>query len=266
MLTEAAGVIGGHDVLGGVKNRVAAKIGRSTSLAVRRYPAVHDCIGTRRVMVIDPREYCCVGSTPCSATTLPLENREVVLTFDDGPLPPYTDRVLDTLAAERVRATFFVVGRMARRSPDLVRRAFQEGHTIATHTQNHRDLPKLSFTEAVGEIEDGIASASAALHDPAALAPFFRFPFLNNNAELGHHLASQGIMSWGADVNPEDWTNISWRQVIRRVLDGLERTGKGVILLHDIQTVVARALPELLRKLKRRGYSIVHVVPPRAIS
>ena len=252
-------------MLGIVKNWVKAKVGRSRSFSGRRHPLVRHCIGTGRVLVIDPHEYRRIGSTPYGAI-LPLEDREVVLTFDDGPLPPYTNSVLDTLAAERVRATFFIVGRMARRTPDLVRRAFHEGHTIATHTQNHRDPRELSLAQAVGEIEDGIASTSAALHDLPALAPFFRFPFLNNSSKLEEHLISRGIASWGVDVNPEDWTDISSNQVIRRVLHGLERTGKGIILLHDIQAVTARALPKLLSKLKRRGYSIVHVVPPPIIS
>ena len=69
--------------------------------------------------------------------TLPLNDREVVLTFDDGPLPPYTTRILDTLASNCAKATFFIVGRMASSSPELVRRAYREGHTIGTHTENH---------------------------------------------------------------------------------------------------------------------------------
>ena len=69
--------------------------------------------------------------------TLPLRDREVVLTFDDGPLPPYTNRILDTLASECVKATFFMVGRMVRGYPSIVRRIYNEGHTIANHSQNH---------------------------------------------------------------------------------------------------------------------------------
>ena len=66
-----------------------------------------------------------------------LRDKEVVLTFDDGPLPPYTDRILQTLAAECVKATFFMVGRQANAYPSTVRRVYNEGHTIASHSQNH---------------------------------------------------------------------------------------------------------------------------------
>ena len=69
--------------------------------------------------------------------SLPLNDKEVVLTFDDGPLPPYTNRILDTLASECVKATFFMVGRMVRGYPTLVRRIYNDGHTVANHSQNH---------------------------------------------------------------------------------------------------------------------------------
>jgi peptidoglycan/xylan/chitin deacetylase (PgdA/CDA1 family) len=244
------------------KSRIGAKLRRRAWLAARRCPIVRDCIVTSRVMVIDPVKYCRIGRTPYDSL-LPLQDREVVLTFDDGPMPPYTNRVLDTLAAERVSAIFFIVGRMAVRSPELVRRAFREGHTIATHTQGHRDLSQLSTAEAVMEIEDGIASVSAVLRKRASLSPFFRFPFLNNSAELDEHLASRGIVSWGTDVISEDWTDISADQVVQRTLDGLKSAGRGIILLHDIQETLARALPDLIRQLKDCGYSFVHAVPQR---
>ena len=213
--------------------------------------------------MIDPAEYCRIGTRPYELP-LPLANREVVLTFDDGPHPLYTDRVLDTLAAERVRATFFIVGRMARRWPHLVRRAFCQGHTIATHTQNHPDLSQLSGADAVLELDAGIASGSAALCELGTVAPYFRFPFLHNSADLDERLNSRGLVSWGADVVPEDWTDITPKQLVKRVLDGLETAGKGIILLHDIQKITACALPELLRQLKCRGYCIVHAIPAQA--
>src|SRR5262245_47377182 len=104
--------------------------------------AAEDCpghpgaIGTSRVIVVDPTEHARIG-TMQYRETLPLADKEVVLTFDDGPLPPYTNRVLETLAAECAKATFFLVGRQSRSFPDMVRRIYNEGHTIATHSQNH---------------------------------------------------------------------------------------------------------------------------------
>ena len=95
-----------------------------------------DALGTSRVIAVDPAEHGRIGSMQYGET-LPLNDHEVVLTFDDGPLPPRTNKVLDILSAECVRATFFLVGQMANAFPTLVRRELADGHTIATHTQTH---------------------------------------------------------------------------------------------------------------------------------
>ena len=99
-------------------------------------PGNPDALGTSRTIVVDPRDHIRIG-TMDYAETLPLADREVVLTFDDGPIPPYTTRVLDILAAECVHATYFIVGEMAKEYPALVRRAYDAGHTIGTHSMNH---------------------------------------------------------------------------------------------------------------------------------
>jgi len=99
-------------------------------------PRNPNALGTSRVIVVDPVEHPRVGTLQYQET-LPLNDHEVVLTFDDGPLAPYTTRILDTLASNCAKAAFFIVGRMANSSPDLVRRAYREGHTIGTHTENH---------------------------------------------------------------------------------------------------------------------------------
>src|SRR5262245_18870616 len=82
-------------------------------------------LGTSRTIVVDPTEHVRLGSHQYRES-LPLKDREVVLTFDDGPLPPYTTRILDLLAAECVKATFFMVGRMVRGYPQIVRRIYNE--------------------------------------------------------------------------------------------------------------------------------------------
>src|SRR3954454_13728863 len=84
-------------------------------------PGNPNALGTSRVLTVDPREFPRIGTAPYSHS-LPLEDKEVVLTFDDGPLPPYTNRVLDALAEHCVKANYFLVGRMARGYPDLARR------------------------------------------------------------------------------------------------------------------------------------------------
>src|SRR6266853_875256 len=121
-------------------------------------PGHPDALGTSRTLVVDPKAHPRIG-TMQYAETLPLRDHEVVLTFDDGPLPPNTNRVLDILAAECVKATFFLVGRMAAEFPTLVRRTFADGHTIATHTQTHSPrIWKWPAANQEADIDDGIAS------------------------------------------------------------------------------------------------------------
>jgi peptidoglycan/xylan/chitin deacetylase (PgdA/CDA1 family) len=220
-----------------------------------------DALGTERVLVVAPKEHGRIG-TMQYPESLPLADKEVVLSFDDGPLPPYTDRILETLAAECVKATFFMVGRQAQAYPATVRRVYNEGHTIASHSQNHpRIFTRLTLLGAEQEVDQGIHSITNALGDPRALGPFFRFPGLGRSRAVEAYLASHGIMVWSADFVADDWTHISAQQVLHRALQRLEEKRKGVLLLHDIQPATALMLPQLLRELKARGYHIVQVVP-----
>jgi len=229
--------------------------------AAAECPGNPDALGVERVLVVDPAEHGRIG-TMQYPESLPLNDKEVVITFDDGPLPPYSTRVLQTLAAECVKATFFLVGRQSRAYPDMVRRVYNEGHTVASHSQNHPLIfTRLKVPAAQQEIEQGIASATAALGNERALAPFFRFPGLGRSQAIEAYLASRGLMVWSADFPADDWTHISAKQVMARALERLERKGKGVLLLHDIQPATVLMLPHLLKELKSRGFHVVHVVP-----
>jgi peptidoglycan-N-acetylglucosamine deacetylase len=105
--------------------------------------------------VVDPLEHPRLGVMQYRES-LPLEDREVVLTFDDGPLP-----------SECVKATFFLVGRMAATYPDVARKVAAAGNTIGTHSQNHLlRLDRMPFIKAKREIDEGIASVSSHLHQP----------------------------------------------------------------------------------------------------
>ena len=223
-------------------------------------PGNPNAIGTSRVMAIDPAAYPMVGTWQYPQT-LPLEDHEVVLTFDDGPLPPYTTRVLDTLKSNCVRATFFMVGRMAKSFPGLVRRAHLEGHTIGTHSEDHpMNMPALPLARSEQEIKDGIASVTKALGGTAP-APFFRLPAFARSEPIEKYLASLGIMLWSTDVIAGDWKPISSGEVITRSLDRLSAKGKGILLLHDIHERTVQALPALFNRLQSAGFRVVHVVP-----
>jgi peptidoglycan-N-acetylglucosamine deacetylase len=231
-----------------------------TSAAIaEECPGNPDAIGTSRTIVVDALEHPRLGGMQYRES-LPLEDKEVVLTFDDGPLPPKTNHILDILAKECVKATFFMVGKMATTYPDVARKVEAAGHTIGTHSQTHPlRLHKVALAKAEEEFNGGIASVTSVLGHPPS--PFIRIPGLARTNAIDQYLGSQKLMTWSADFPADDWTKISPTQVYTRALQRIEAYGKGILLLHDIQPRTVEALPTLLHELKRRGYRIVHVVP-----
>ncbi len=224
-------------------------------------PGNPNALGTSRVMTIDPHEFPRIGTVQYKQS-LPLQDKEVVLTFDDGPMPPYTNRVLDVLAEHCVKANYFIIGRMARGYADLLKRIHTDGHVIGNHSQNHPlAFERMPLNAVQDEIEQGFASLAAALGDRRAVAPFFRIPGLLRAREVEGYLQSRGLVTWSADVVADDWKHITASEVVRRAVSRLDEKGKGILLLHDIQPATALALPELLRQLKAKGYRIVQVVP-----
>jgi peptidoglycan/xylan/chitin deacetylase (PgdA/CDA1 family) len=223
-------------------------------------PGNPDALGTSRVLTISPGEFNRIGSLQYPRT-LPLNDHEVVLTFDDGPIPPYTNDVLDTLASQCVKATYFLVGEMAQAYPSIVRRIFNAGHTIGTHSQNHPyAFQRLTMPGVERQVDGGIASVDAALGDPKALSPFFRIPGLGRSDAVENYLASKSLVTWSADVVADDWKHIGAREIVKRAMRRLEEKGRGILLLHDIHPATVLALPILLKELKDRGYHLVQVV------
>jgi len=165
-----------------------------------------------------------------------------------------------------VKATFFLVGRQAQANPEGVRKVLAAGHTVATHTQSHpAGMHRLPLDRATAEIDDGIASVTAALGDPAAaISPFFRIPGLARNDGIEEYTRAKGLQIWSADFPADDWRPVSSKRVYDLAMQRLAANGKGILLLHDIQARTVAALPNILRDLKARGYRIVHVVPATA--
>jgi peptidoglycan/xylan/chitin deacetylase (PgdA/CDA1 family) len=232
-----------------------------TPAAAADCPGNPDALGVSRVLVVDPTEHPLLGELGYHES-LPLKDHEVVLTFDDGPLPPYTTRILDILKHECAKATFFMVGRMARGYPHVVKRVFEEGHTLGNHSETHPfTFHRMSVDHAVQEIQGGFNSIRTALGDPNGVAPFFRFPGLLHQPPVERYLKEQGIQAWSVDVVADDWTHINSHEVVRRAISRLEARHKGILLLHDIQPATALGLADLLAELKARGFKIVQVVP-----
>ncbi|MDQ0474419.1 polysaccharide deacetylase family protein [Labrys wisconsinensis] len=196
--------------------------------------------------------------------TLPLAPGEVVLTFDDGPMPGKTERVLAALDAECVKATFFMIGRNAAAAPRLAARVLQEGHTVAYHSMTHPNMRHLGVAAAQANIDKGFQAVDEAVYGDAwnePRAPFFRFPGFADSPALDSWLASRDIVVFGADLWAGDWEPMTPDQELARLLARLDRSKGGIVLLHDIQPRTVAMLPRFLRALKEKGYRIVHLVP-----
>jgi peptidoglycan/xylan/chitin deacetylase (PgdA/CDA1 family) len=197
-----------------------------------------------------------------------LRDKEIVLTFDDGPWPENTPAVLKALADNCLKATFFEIGEHATWHPEITKQVIAAGMTVGTHTWSHKDLARNPYASnldlAKQEIEMGISAVHAAADAP--IAPFFRFPDLQHPPELLSYLAERGIATFSTDIDSFDFKLHKPDQVIKSVMTKLEKHGKGIILMHDFQRATAEALPELLRQLKAGGYKVVHVVPSKPVT
>ena len=189
-----------------------------------------------------------------------LKNGEVVLTFDDGPWPGNTEKVLKTLADECIKATFFPIGKHATWSPQILKDVAAAGHSIGSHTWSHKNLEKMPFDQAKEEVEKGLSAVQWAL-DGAETAPFFRFPQLKHPPQVVEYLGKRNIAMFSTDFDSFDFKMRKPEQVIKSVMDKLEKNGKGIILMHDFQHATAEALPELLKRMKEKGYKVVHMKP-----
>src|SRR5580704_11007730 len=222
-----------------------------------------DMLGTSRTLAVDVVSFPRVGlkSFP---QTLPLRDHEVVLTFDDGPSPPTTPKVLATLRKQCVRATFFLIGKPALEHPTMVRRIAAEGHSIGTHTWSHSDLQAMPRIDAFAEIDDGIAAVEWALRGVATTAPttpFFRYPGFLMTPETLDLLQSRGIVAFGADLWANDWDTQTPKHELQLLIERLKAARKGIIVLHDPQARTAAMLPAFLRYLRDNHYHVVHVEP-----
>ena len=221
-----------------------------------------DALSTARIIAVDAVTTPRVGRKQFPST-LPLADKEVVLTFDDGPWPGTTAAVLDALRRECVRATFFLLGRNATAHPELARRELAEGHTVAYHSFAHPLLARMPQGAAEAEIDHGITAVEAALAAGAPsrrMTPFFRFPGFVSTPPLLDRLERRGIVVFGADLWASDWNPMTPDQELRLVMERLSSTHGGIVLFHDTKRQTAAMLPAFLRALKEGGYRVVHAV------
>jgi peptidoglycan/xylan/chitin deacetylase (PgdA/CDA1 family) len=193
-----------------------------------------------------------------------LRDREVVLTFDDGPWVS-TPTVLKALAEQCVRATFFPIGKHATYYPEILRQVAAAGHTVGSHTWSHVDLSRKKPPEAVEEIEKGVSAVSWALGEQGQAAPFFRFPALRHPPELVTYLGERNVGIFSTDMDTFDFKMRKPEQVVNSVMTRLKKHGKGMVLMHDFQHATSLAVSDILAQLKASGYKIVHMRPRFAV-
>nr|WP_272210015.1 polysaccharide deacetylase family protein [Marinicella sp. W31]MDC2875867.1 polysaccharide deacetylase family protein [Marinicella sp. W31] len=205
-----------------------------------------------------PRTYPLAGRTIYLEETrdILLAPKEVVLTFDDGPVPGRTPAVLHALENHGVRGLFFMVGEMAHYYPEIAAEVVESGQTIGSHTYSHPHLPALSLAAAVANIDRG----AHAVEKATGVAPrFFRFPYLAENKSLDQALLDRGMIPVGIDIDSRDYEEASTSVLVNRIMTGLQKRGGGIVLMHDLQGRTARAIGPLLNRLEVEGYKVVTV-------
>ncbi|MGH7227099.1 MAG: polysaccharide deacetylase family protein, partial [Gemmataceae bacterium] len=193
-----------------------------------------------------------------------LKDHEVVLTFDDGPWPGNTERVLKALADQCTKAMFFPIGEHAGWHPEILKMDIAAGMTVGSHTWSHKDLTKMSFDDAKAEVEKGIAAVSVASGNKP-IAPFFRFPALRMPPEILKYLASRNIAIMSTDWDTFDFKLRRPEQVLHSVQERLTKHGKGIILMHDFQHATSEAVPSILKWLKDNNFKIVQIVAKKPL-
>ena len=190
-----------------------------------------------------------------------LHDKEVVLTFDDGPWPVNTPSVLKSLADQCTTGIFFSIGKHATYYPEILKQVMAAGHTIGSHTWSHAALvnKKLNEDQRKEEIEKGFSAVKWALGGKSP-APFFRFPALQHPPEMVTYLGTRNIAMFSCDLDSFDFKARNPQQVIDVTMKKLDKLGKGIILMNDFHKHTAEALPELLSKLKAGGYKVVKMV------
>jgi len=236
-----------------------------------------DKLGTSRVIEVGTQSGLQVG-LKTYPQTIPLSDHEVILTFDDGPAANTTPEILNALADQCVRATFFEIGRNAEELPEIARREVLEGHTVAHHTYSHpqptlRYLPGGDAAARADVLHGMIAVEKAAYGqdfsagEPKDLknlklhTPWFRFPGFADTADLRDWFDANNVGIFGVDLWASDWIKMTPDEELKVVMSRLDRLGKGMLLLHDNHPWTADMVPMLLKELKVKGYRVVHMIP-----
>jgi peptidoglycan-N-acetylglucosamine deacetylase len=184
-----------------------------------------------------------------------VSGNHIAITFDDGPHPQNTPRLLDMLRARNIKATFYVIGRSVDLYPQVVRRTVAEGHEVGNHTHTHRLLSKLGDSEVRTELtrcRDAVARA-AGVQMRTMRPPYGGL--LQRQREMVHAEFGYPTILWSVD--PLDWKRPGASVITSRILSGT--TAGGIVLAHDLHAQTVDAMPATLDGLLRRGFTFVTV-------
>jgi peptidoglycan/xylan/chitin deacetylase (PgdA/CDA1 family) len=173
------------------------------------------------------------------------------------------------LADTCLKATFFEIGEQAKLHPEVTRQVIEAGMTVGTHTWSHKDLARNPYARDINAARQEVEMGVSAVHWAAAggaVAPFFRFPDLQGSALALSYLAERDIAVFSTDIDSRDFAMHKPERVVDSVMRQLDKRGKGIILMHDLHLNTAKALPDLLQRLKAGGYRIVHMVPKQSLT
>lgn len=184
--------------------------------------------------------------------TIITENKgKIAITFDDGPIPGYTEKLLDGLQKRKIRATFFVTGKHAKEYPELIKRMQDEGHMIGNHTYSHLQLTKKNEEEFIDEIKETNAVIKEITGETTT---YVRPPYGLWSKKCDEELSMFPVL-W--TVDPRDWCTFNANKVVCRVVDKIKEND--IILMHDGYDSSVLAALEIIDILQEQGYEFVTV-------
>lgn len=204
--------------------------------------------GVSREVTIDPGAQLPVDGN--------LKDGEIALTFDDGPDPVITTKILNILKKYEVKAVFFQIGIFAQNHPEMAKEILAQGHSLGSHSWDHSDLAALPLNEAIANLVRGHEAVEKA-SGPHFHTPFFRFPKFSDSNELKKAVSNIGFTAFYANIITEDWMTPDPKVLLQKSLDALEANKKGIVLFHDIQPQTAEMLEAFLKEIFARGYKTV---------
>lgn len=196
------------------------------------------------------------GITPPAGVDGLKGKKLVALTFDDGP-GAYTGQLLDLLKKEQVKATFFVLGTKVATYPDLIKRMDAEGHEVGNHSQNHKNLTKLTADGVKTEMDTCANKIKALIgHDPTVM----RCPGGSCNDTVKAYAKNKGVPIIQWDVDTRDWESRNTEAILKKTFTGSAAASDGsIVLLHDIHKSTVDTVPQIIQRFKQAGYTFVTV-------